>query len=201
MVKLFEGLDIFKLQWHITAKCQMKCKHCYLYEDETYKKEISNELDFKTCINIMDDFVEFCNHLKIRPFISFTGGDPLLREDFFDLLYEAHDRGIEIEILGNSFCVNDEIAFKLKSLGVNSYQLSLDGMKEIHDSLRVAGSFDDTIRAIKVLKNANIKTIISMTLSKQNAQDILKLMARIGINIFTTLKIVAKILTLKKKKL
>lgn len=44
---------------------------------------------FDNCISIIDDFINFCRLLKIRPAISFTGGDPFLREDFFDLLDEA----------------------------------------------------------------------------------------------------------------
>ena len=86
----------------------MRCKHCYLYEDETYKSEIENELDFDNRITIMDDFISFCRQLKIRPAISFTGGDPFLREDFFELLDEAKKRNILINILGNSFLLDEK---------------------------------------------------------------------------------------------
>ena len=61
----------------------MRCKHCYLYEDETYKSEIENELDFDNRITIMDDFISFCRQLKIK-------------------------RNILINILGNSFLLDEK---------------------------------------------------------------------------------------------
>lgn len=188
MSQLFASNNIFMLQWHITVRCQMRCQHCYIYDKETYANELKNELDFNTCLRVMDDFVHMCKMLKVRPSIHFTGGDPFLRDDFFELMKEARQRDIEIGILGNSFMLDDNNVKRLLDLNISLYQLSLDGMENIHDMLRQRGSFKDIIRAIKLLKRNNIRTMISMTLSKLNSQDIFPLMdcvGELGVDIFT----------------
>ena len=188
MTKLFSNHNTFVLQWHLTVRCQMRCKHCYLYDEVLYANEFKNELHFNECLKIMDDFVHMCNTLKVHPEIHFTGGDPLLREDIFDLIYEAKKRGIRVGILGNSFLLNEDTVKRLKELSIVSYQLSLDGMKEKHDYLRQKGSFDDITRAIGLLKEHQIKTMVTMTLSKFNYEDIFELMdyvGKLGVDIFT----------------
>jgi len=101
----------------------------------------------------MDDFIDFCKQLKIRPGISFTGGDPFIERRFFELLDEAKKRNIRINILGNSFLLDEKTVLRLKNYNLSYYQLSLDGMKQKHDFLRKEGSFEDITRAIKLLKN------------------------------------------------
>lgn len=104
------------------------------------------------------------------------------------LLEKRKKRNIGVGILGNSFLINEDSVKKLNDFDIVSYQLSLDGMKETHDILRQEGSFDDITRAIKLLKNNGIKTLISMTLSKFNYNDIFELMDYVGaldVDIFT----------------
>lgn len=68
--------------------------------------------------------------------INFTGGDPLLREDIFDLIGYARKKGILVGILGNPNHLDYETACKLKKLGVSRYQVSIDGLEDTHDRLR-----------------------------------------------------------------
>ncbi len=176
MAKIYEKYRFFELQWHITAKCELKCKHCYIYNDETYMSEIINELSLKECEGVMDDLVEMCKTLKVKPRIAFTGGDPLLRNDFFDLLSLALERNIEIAILGNSYGLNENTVKKIKHYNPMYCQLSLDGLEKKHDSIRKEGCFNDIVRAIKLLKENEIPVNICMTLSRYNMGDIIPLM-------------------------
>lgn len=171
-----EEKNTFLLQWHITAKCQQHCKHCYMYDEPTYKSEIENELDFNTCLKILDDFKDFCEIMNVKGQIAFTGGDPLLRGDLLELIKEAKKRGFKFNILGNPFKLNDEILQELKKLDITSYQISLDGLEKMHDSFRKKGSFSSSINSIKALRKAKIPVNVMMTLSKTNKNDLLPLM-------------------------
>jgi radical SAM/SPASM domain protein of ACGX system len=166
----------FILQWHITAKCDQNCIHCYTKDSRTYRQEIENQLSFNDCKKVIDSFSEFCNKIEAKPHITFTGGDPLLCEDFFDIIEYARHFGITISILGNPNHLTEDVLLKLKENGVRSYQISIDGLEKIHDSIRGKGSFNISIKALENLKKYNIRTVVMFTLSKQNADDLIPVM-------------------------
>jgi len=179
MAKIFNE-HMFTLQWHCTARCQQKCSHCYMYDEPTYKNEIENELATEECIAVINDFADFCGIMNIKAQISFTGGDPLLRSDLFNIISHAKEKGMSVGILGNPFLLNNDSVKALKEVGVDKYQLSLDGMKETHDRLRMKGSFDSTVSAVNLLKDNDISVGIMMTLSRDNINDLFPLMEYVG---------------------
>lgn len=182
----------FLLQWHVTAKCQQHCKHCYMYDEPTYANEIANELSFSECMGVLDSFEAFCNKMNVRGCLTLTGGDPLLRDDIFEIIASAKKRDFRVCILGNPFLIDDSMPTRLKEAGISHYQLSLDGMKEIHDQLRKPGSFDSTIHSIKRLKEEGITVHIMNTLSRLNKQDLLplmKLVGELGVDVFAFARI------------
>jgi len=172
----------FILQWHITAECQARCRHCYMYDEPGYEREMSDPLTTRECVEVIDDFVAMLARLSkehainLKPRINFTGGDPLLREDFYALLGYAGTYKIAVGILGNSYLIDATSARKLAAHGVSRYQLSLDGLEETHDALRRPGSFRDTLRALDVLRAAGIHENVMFTLSKRNADDLIPVM-------------------------
>lgn len=164
----------FSLQWHITAKCDQHCRHCYMYDSDSYMPEMENELSLFDCKLIVDDFIYALKKWSKKGSIVFTGGDPLLRKDFFDLLIYTSSKDIyPIGIAGNSYNLSTEIAKALKKYGVSMYQISLDGMREIHDSLRKPGSFEDALRGYEVLKEAGINPMCMFTLSRYNMHELI----------------------------
>lgn len=179
---------LFSLQWHVTAKCDQKCKHCYMYESPFFESELNNELSLKDCFKIIDDFEATLARLNKQGTIFFTGGDPILREDFFDILKYANSKKISpLGVMGNPFHIDKTSAKKLKENGVMMYQISLDGMKNTHDMFRKPGSFDETIRAYEVLKEAGIYPTCMLTLSKLNMKeifDIIRLCAELELAAF-----------------
>lgn len=177
----------FILQWHLTAKCDQHCKHCYMYDEPTYFSELRNPLSFEDCIKIIDDYSDMINTWKIRGRINFTGGDPLLREDFFDILTYTKKKGIQIGILGNPYHINYKTARKLKNLGLFRYQVSIDGLEKTHDFLRRPGSFRETIKALRTLHKVGIQTAVMFTVSRLNASeliDVIKLVSKEGVSVF-----------------
>ena len=167
------------LQFHITAKCDQKCKHCYMYNTPSYNEQLENALSKEEIFELFDQFREFFTEYHCGGAIAITGGDPILSPFFWDVLtYIKYSYSFfnEISILGNSYHITPEVSRRLKENGVNMYQISIDGLEETHDRLRRPGSFQDALRALKVLHNAGIKTVVSFTLSKMNAKDFIPLM-------------------------
>ena len=74
----------FSMQWHITDRCDQRCKHCYIYEGKD--KKCSLELDLDTLKAILENFLRSCDKLERDPFLVITGGDPLLYERIWDFL-------------------------------------------------------------------------------------------------------------------
>ena len=64
----------FILQWHLTAKCEQKCAHCYMRDEQSYKNEIEKELSYKDCLKVLDDYLEMAKKLGATTSINFTGG-------------------------------------------------------------------------------------------------------------------------------
>lgn len=183
----------FLLQWHVTAQCDQKCKHCYVGNENTYKQEIENERPLTDCIKIIDSFIDFCHIAQAKPGIVFTGGDPLLRHDFFDILEYVFSKGIMAKIMGNPFHLTPSVISRLQKLGVRSYQLSLDGMQKKHDWFRKHESFHATIEALNLLKTQGMRTVVMFTLSKYNADDlfdVMTLVSKIGVDAFAFARLV-----------
>lgn len=177
----------FLLQWHLTARCDQRCKHCYVNDVKTYEKEIENEIPLLDCIRVIDSFVYFCQLTDAQPGIVFTGGDPFIRSDFFDILKYAYQQGISTKMMGNPFHLDSSTISYLQKLGVWSYQLSLDGMEKVHDWVRGPGSFRATIQALHLLKVKRMRTVVMFTLSKHNVDDLLEVMtlvSKIGVDVF-----------------
>ena len=178
----------FGLQWHITNRCDQRCSHCYIWRGKEAKNPYSGELNLEQGHSVVAKFLTFCTIFEVDPLIAITGGDPLLCPWFFELLDYIHQMQIPFIILGNPFHLNRKICEKLKILGCRGYQMSLDGLREIHDSIRnKEGSFNATLSAIKVLQNLGIKTMIMSTVSCRNVLEIpklAKLAVELGVDVY-----------------
>lgn len=161
---------MFGLQWHITDKCDQRCRHCYIYAGKDLEKEL--ELPVETLKQILFDFIRTCKKMDRIPSISITGGDPLLYNDIWTLLEELKKQNLIFSILGNPFHLTDEVAKELYSLGCRNYQMSIDGLEKTHDFIRKSGSFKETIEKISILNKNNITSSIMTTISKSNIEEI-----------------------------
>lgn len=164
----------FSLQWHITTNCDQRCKHCYLFNSPDAKIEIqgSKKIGLDTLKKIADNFFSSCQRMDVFPRLFLTGGDPILSPYFWDLLDYLNSAGARVSLMGNPFHITDDVARKLHEVGVLDYQMSLDGLESMHDSLRKKGSFKATFLAADILKKHKVAVGIMTTVSKQNAKDI-----------------------------
>lgn len=160
----------FSFQWHITDDCDQRCKHCYIFSENNCKA-----IDSMSWEQIKDTFyncLDFCKVYSRLPYFYITGGDPILHPKFWELLKLLKKHDISFTILGNPFHLNDEVCQRLKLLGCEKYQLSLDGMRETHDWFRKPGSFDITLEKLECIKRAGIRAVIMTTVSGTNIGEI-----------------------------
>ncbi len=175
----FFSASIFTLQWHVTQQCDLRCRHCY---DRSERMPLDAEKAFGT----LEDFSGFCREKRVRGRISFSGGNPLLYPYFDDLYRSAVQRGFAPAILGNPVAANR--IGELSEIGKPEFfQVSLEGLEGRNDSVRGAGHFKRTIRFLEVLSDLGIYSIVMLTLTKDNMDEVLPLceLLRDRTNLFT----------------
>ena len=177
-LEYFGGVQGISLQFHITAECDQSCKHCYMYNSPYYQSQINNPMNKETMFSLLDEYFAFLGEYKCHGFVVLSGGDPILSPYFWDVLEHIHlhyrDR-CGVALMGNPYHITRSNARKMKPLGVEQYQISLDGLRATHDYLRKPGSFDASMKAMKILYEAGIVTIVSFTVSKLNAGELIPL--------------------------
>jgi AdoMet-dependent heme synthase len=163
--------------WELTRNCNLNCVHCRARADAGPHE---GELSTAECRKILDDIAAFAG-----PTIILTGGEPLLREDIFDIARYGTDKGLRLVIAVNGTLVNDATAFRLKESGIQRVSMSLDGKDaETHDTFRgVEGSFDAVMAAAEALKRAGLPFQVNTTVTQFNVawlDAIYKLVRELG---------------------
>jgi radical SAM/SPASM domain protein of ACGX system len=160
----------FAFQWHITDNCDQRCKHCYIFSENNHIPIA--EMSFEDMQKVLDNCVEMCETLDRIPYFYITGGDPILHKDFWRLLELLKSKDIAFSLMGNPFHLSGDVCRRLKSLGCERYQLSLDGLRGTHDEIRKSGSFDATLEKIKCIRDAGLRSVIMTTVSGDNIAEI-----------------------------
>lgn len=170
--KIDFNLNPFVAIWEITRACDLACVHCRAAAQSRRSQfELSTEEGFR----LIDDIAK----LQPRVFVI-TGGDPLKRDDVYDMIAYAKGAGLEPSVTPSATpLLTPEAIAKMKAHGVTRLAISLDHyQREDHDNFRrVPGSFDLTIRAIEAARDLNIPVQINSTVSKRTAEDMPKMAA------------------------
>lgn len=115
---------------------------------------------------------------------NITGGEPLLRNDLFEILNEISERKFDAFLLTNATLIDKKAAERLSSAGVKGVQVSIEGPEAVHDAIRGKGSYAASVRGVKNLLDAGLKVTLNVTLSKLNADnfmDIFKMSSGLGV--------------------
>ncbi len=156
--------------WNYTNNCNLRCKHCYQNAGGigVKKDELSTEERFK----VIDDLAS--NDI---PTIFFSGGEPVIEKDFWDIARYAKEKGMYLSIASNGTLFTKENAKKVKDIGFGYVAVSLDAATpEKHDTFRgVPGMWDRSVEGIRNLINAGITTCIQYTFAKENADELPKM--------------------------
>ena len=164
-------MTFFILQLHITNKCNKRCSHCY---QENYQQ---TGLSLDKLFKITDDFLELVhlynlkNNTTHKPQINLTGGEPFVRDDIFLLLDYFKTKKICFAILSNGSLFTDKLLIKLKSYNPKFIQVSIEGSKKTNDSIRGANAYNETLKALKLLKKYNIFSMVSFTANNLNYKE------------------------------
>ena len=153
------------VHWSITGHCNYRCKHCFMSAPHALQGEPS----FEDCVKMLDAF-ERCGIYNLH----ITGGEPLVRKDFWRLMDEVllHGMGVQA-IYTNGRLANDEFFDNLEKRYMNpTIQFSFDGVG-VHDWMRgVKGAQDDVVEAFRRCRERGISFSCSMSLCKDNAPTI-----------------------------
>lgn len=157
--------------WEVTRRCNLACKHCRaVAEDHPY----DNELDTKASFKLLEQIKEVGD-----PIIILTGGEPLLRDDIFDIAAHGTKLGLRMVMAPNGTLITRDIARRMKDSGIKRISVSLDGSTpESHDDFRgLKNAFKHSIRGIKIAREAGIEFQINTVITKTNLDQIPKILA------------------------
>jgi len=166
-----DGIDYdespFLAIWEVTQSCDLACKHCraaaqpIAHPDQLSHEEGKALIDQIAAMHI--------------PIFVFTGGDPLKREDLFDLIRYAASKNVQVAVTPSATpLLTREAIFKMKEAGVVRLGISLDGSTpEIHDWFRgLPGAWARTVQAVEWANEAGIPIQVHSTISRHNVNDL-----------------------------
>lgn len=144
--------------WNITNRCNLRCNHCYMAADGHVRPA---ELTDEETIALVDQMGE-----RGLPALFLSGGEPMMRGNFWEILERAHAHGIRPTISTNCTLIDREAARRLKENGVRWIATSLYGPAEFHDPMvGVPGTHDRVIQAIRILREEGVGVAIKTAIS------------------------------------
>jgi len=147
--------------WNLIRRCNLFCAHCY---SDSHARDYEGELSTEEALAVVDDLAQFG-----APVILFSGGEPLLRPDLFQLIRHAQSKGIRAVISTNGTLITAALAREMKDLGLSYVGVSIDGPEHVHDKFRgKLGAFQDSLRGIRACIDAGLRVGIRVTLTKYN---------------------------------
>jgi radical SAM protein with 4Fe4S-binding SPASM domain len=169
----------YLVSYAITRKCNLNCKHCYSDSADSAGPDELSTIEAKA---LLDDLAKWGIKLLI-----FDGGEPLCRDDFFDIVRYASEKGMRTVVGTNGILIDAEVADRMKSAGVQAVQISIDGANPVtHDSFRGGeGAFHKAMQGVEACKKAGLPFQLGMVIRRQSLpeiSDMLKLAVDCGAN-------------------
>lgn len=158
----------FLVVWNYTNACNLSCKHCY----QNAQKAAFGELSTAQRMQVVDQLYQ-----ERVVSVAFSGGEPLMSRDFFDVASYAAKKGLYVSMASNGTMISSSVAKKLKECGVGYVDVSLDGANaQTHESFRgVPGCFERTLAGIRNLVDEGITACVAVTATKHNLHEIPKI--------------------------
>jgi radical SAM protein with 4Fe4S-binding SPASM domain len=146
----------------ITYRCNERCVHCYLDHDDLGEMTTA---EIKDTLDQLADAGVF--------FLVLSGGEVLMRRDFFQIVEHARGLLFNVKIKTNGVMIRELEARRIRELGVEQVQISVySHHPEVHDGItKLPGSLKRTIEAIRFLKSQGLKVTIANVLMTANAGD------------------------------
>jgi AdoMet-dependent heme synthase len=150
------------VQLDITYRCNERCVHCYLDHDD------HGEMGTAEIKDLLDQLAEAGVF-----YLTISGGEILMRKDFFEILEHARLRTFCVRLKTNGVLIRKKQAERLRALGVESVQISVYSHRpEVHDAItKMPGSFRQSIRAVRFLREHGLTVTMANVLMTQNSYD------------------------------
>jgi MoaA/NifB/PqqE/SkfB family radical SAM enzyme len=154
------------IAWQVTNECDLACLHCI--EESGPGKAFKDELNDEQVFAFLEQVIE----LEV-PYLSFSGGEPMVHRRFFDMVEYICARNGQLKIETNGHSLSPENCARQKALGVKAVQVSLDGAsRETFNRMRVRGDFDRALAGVRSLRDAGVPIEINYSPTKFNAHEI-----------------------------
>ena len=152
--------------WELTARCNLKCCHC---RAEAVDNFVAGELSTAEILSVARDIREAGD-----PIMILTGGEPLVRNDFFDIAKACVGMFSRVALATNGTTVDDAIARRIVETGIQRVSVSLDGANaSTHDAFRgVPGSFEATLRGYDAMARAGVSLQVNATVARHNIDEV-----------------------------
>lgn len=165
------------IAWEITRSCEFNCIHC---RAAARFGPYQNELRTGEILRTLDNVAKFA-----KPIIILTGGDPLLRDDVFEIACYGTQLGLRMVMAPCGKPITDVTVRKLLDSGIRRISVSLDGATaESHDAFRrVSGAFEGAMQVIEAARRNGLEFQVNTTITKQNLKElpqILELTVKLG---------------------
>ena len=152
--------------WEVTRSCMLACKHC---RAAARRGPYEGELTTGECKKFLDSLARMGSCIVIL-----TGGEPMLRDDIYDIARYGHDKGLRMVMATCGVLLDEAAAEKLKNAGIARISFSIDGATaQTHDRFRgVPGAFDHVTKAIAVAKKTGLSFQINTTVTRSNLAEL-----------------------------
>ena len=152
--------------WQITNECNLACLHCI--EESGPGKAFADELDERQVFAVLDELLA-----HEVPYVSFSGGEPMLHPQFFRMVEHLCAGGAQLKIETNGHYLTPQNCERLRSLGVKAVQVSLDGATAVSfNRMRVRGKFETTVEGVRNLRSAGVPIEINFSPARFNLGEI-----------------------------
>ncbi len=174
---LFKRSYPLNVTFTITTRCNFKCQYCKMWNRN------EKEMTLEEIISLIDELSMIGTKR-----LSFSGGEPLLREDIGEIINYSKKKGLFLTINSNGFLV-EEYLNKIRKIDIMI--LSFDGPPDIHDFQKYKGAYENLMRAIKILRKEGIRVGTTTTLTKNNIDQIDFILKKSHeLNFFTNFKLI-----------
>jgi MoaA/NifB/PqqE/SkfB family radical SAM enzyme len=154
------------IAWQVTNECNLACLHCI--EESGPGKAFRDELDAEEIFGVLQQAMD----LEV-PYLSFSGGEPMVHPRFFEMVEFVCARDGQLKIETNAHHLTAENCRRLEELGVKAVQVSLDGAsRDTFNRMRVSGNFDLAIEGARNLRAANVPLEINYSPTRFNVHEI-----------------------------
>lgn len=158
--------------WTATRRCNLRCMHCYM--DARPGRE-AGELTTAQATAMIDDLAA-----AGAPVLLFSGGEPLMRDDVFQLGLYAARKGLRTALSTNGTLITKETAARIRDAGFSYAGISLDGLQAANDRFRRnSGAFKKTLEGIRNCRNAGVRTGLRFTINKHTFGELAGIFALI----------------------